>query len=304
MIKGTEDTSYAFANGIVRAREARLLTRGHFDRLIAGPLASFKTILSDTSYVVHMEIPTGLDMEDIEIKKFFRKYCQTPEVQQFIDWPEQIHNLKVKLKQGNEELMYTQYASEVETWPEIIEEVERFAVDKEPFILSTNLDKILCKYLYDTSKFVPFFNRYYQLYFDLENIRSFFRARQFENSREIFTQVFIPYGTVTQRLFLDNLSSQHDILAKSFFTTPYVKIVEKGSLYIDEHHSFLKLEKLCEEMRLEFLLLARKMTFGVEPLFTYYHFKINEIKKLRQVYWGKLNEVPIDELKESIPDVW
>ncbi|GAG14634.1 unnamed protein product, partial [marine sediment metagenome] len=30
----------------------------------------------------------------------------------------------------------------------------------------------------------------------------------------------------------------------------------------------------------------------------------SEIKKLRQVYWGKLNEVFIDELKESIADVW
>ena len=46
------------------------------------------------------------------------------------------------------------------------------------------------------------------------------------------------------------------------------------------------------------------MTFGVEPLYTYYQFKMNEIKKLRQVYWGKLNEVPMSDLKESIPDVW
>ena len=57
-------------------------------------------------------------------------------------------------------------------------------------------------------------------------------------------------------------------------------------------------------MRIGFLIQARRMTFGIEPLFTYYHFKISEIKKLRQVYWGKLNEVFIDELKESIADVW
>ncbi|GAJ06580.1 unnamed protein product, partial [marine sediment metagenome] len=38
MIKGTEDTRYAYVNGIVRAREARLLTRSLFDRLIAGTL--------------------------------------------------------------------------------------------------------------------------------------------------------------------------------------------------------------------------------------------------------------------------
>jgi vacuolar-type H+-ATPase subunit C/Vma6 len=267
MIKGTEDTRYAFVNGIVRAREARLLTKGHFDRLIAGTLSSFPTILADTSYVGDGDIPTGLERAGNEIKKFFRNYCLTPEVQKLIDWPEQIHNLKVKLKQGSEDMMYLQQESEIETWSDIIGEIERFAID-------------------------------------LENIRSFFRAHHFERSKEIFSQVFIKYGSLGQRIFLENLSNHHDVLAKNFFTTPYARIMEKGSLYIEEHHSFLTLERLCEEMRLEFLVQARKMTFGVEPLFTYYQCVMNEIKKLRQVYWGKLNEVPIDELKESIPDVW
>ena len=46
------------------------------------------------------------------------------------------------------------------------------------------------------------------------------------------------------------------------------------------------------------------MTFGVEPLFAYYMFKKSEITKLRQVYWGRLNDVASRNLKESIPDVW
>lgn len=314
MIKGTDDTRYAFVNGIVRAREARLLTKGHFERLIAGTLANFNTILSDTPYLAHGDIHAGLDVEEIELKKFFKKYCQTPEVQKFIDLPEQIHNLKVKLKQGSNDLptpiaderglMYPQEISEVETWSEVIEEIERFMVDKDPFIFSTNFDKILCKYLYEIAKFSPFFDKYFRLYFDLENIRSFFRARQFENSREIFTQVFIEYGSFDKRIFIDNLGNQYNILGKNFFTTPYSIIMDRGGAYVNQRHSFLRLEKLCDEMRLGFLSQARKMTFGVEPLFTYYQFKISEIKKLRQVYWGKLNEVSVDELKESIPDVW
>lgn len=304
MIKGTEDTRYAYVNGIVRAREARLLTRTLFDRLIAGTLTNFNTILSDTPYIGYNNIPAGLAMEEIEIKKFFKRYCITPEVLSFIDWPEQIHNLKVKLKQGSEDLMYLQQESEVETWHEVIEEIERFAVDKDPFILSTNLDKILCKYLYEKAKFALFFDEYFQLYFNLENIRSFFRARQFENSQEIFKQVYISFGSFDKRFFIDNLNVDYEHLGKNFFTTPFVSIIEKGSAYIKEHHSFLKLERLCEEMRTGFLIQARRMTFGIEPLFAYYHFKISEIKKLRQVYWGKMNDVPVDELKESISDVW
>lgn len=304
MIQGTDDTRYAYVNGIIRAREARLLTRGHFDRLIASELPSFPTLLSDTPYAGQKDIDTSLKAEESAVRAFFNQFCQTPDVNQLIDWPEQMHNLKVKLKGGGDNLLYPQEQSKVEHWPEVIEEIERFALEKEPFLLSTNLDKILCKYLYETAQFSPFFSMYYEYFFDLENIRNFLRARQFENSREIFQQVYIPYGLLDKKIFTENLTAHHDLFSKIFFTTPYAKIMDRGSAFIEERHSFLRLERMCEEIKLEFLLQARRMTFGVEPLYGYYHFKMSEIKKLRQVYWGKVNEVPSEDLKESIPDVW
>ena len=304
MIKGTDDTRYAYVNGMVRAREARLLNKGYFDRLIATDFSNFNTIISDTPYVTHGDISAGFEIEENETREFFNRFCLTPEVNKFIDWPEQIHNLKVKLKNGSKELMYRQETTEVETWPEVIDEAARFTADKDPFILSTNLDKILCQYLLQNAGKMPFFAEYYKRYFDLENIRSFFRARQFEKMREIFDQVFIAWGSIKKEFYLENLNVHHDLLGKNFATTPYAMVMDRGSAYIEERHSFLRLERFCEEIRLGFLRQARMMTFGIEPLFAYYHFKISEIKKLRQVHSGKLNEVPTEDLKESIPDVW
>ncbi len=304
MIKGSDDTRYAYVNGVVRAREARLLNKGYFDRLIASDFLSFNALISDTPYVTHGDVIAGFEIEEMETRKFFNQYCLTLEVNKFLDWPEQIHNLKVKLKNGSKDIMYTHETTEVETWPEVIEEAARFTVDKDPFILSTNLDKILCQYLYRNAEPMQFFAEYYKRYFDLENIRSFFRARQFEKTQEIFDQVFIPWGNIKKKIFLENLNVHHDLLGKNFGNTPYAMIMDRGSAYLEEQHSFLRLERFCEEMRLGFLLQARMMTFGIEPLFAYYHFKINEIKKLRQVHSGKLNELPAEDLKESIPDVW
>jgi len=39
-------------------------------------------------------------------------------------------------------------------------------------------------------------------------------------------------------------------------------------------------------------------------LFGYYQFKLNELKRLRQIYMGKQYNIPVAQLKESIPDVW
>jgi vacuolar-type H+-ATPase subunit C/Vma6 len=304
MIKGTEDTRYAYVNGIIRALESKLLTKGHFDRMIATEIGSYNTILSDTPYMGQQDLESGIQGEEKAIRDFFDIYCLTGEVRCFLDWPEQVHNLKVKLKGGPDDLLYHEAGNTVETWPEVADEVARFAVDKDPFVLSTNLEKILCHYLYEKAGFVSFFGKYFETSFELENIRSFFRSRQFEDKRAILKQVYIPIGRLSLKFLVENLEVAQENLGRNFFNTPYVAIVDKGGAYFEENNSFLRLERLSEEHRLGFLLQARHMTFGVEPLFAYYHFKMSEIKKLRQVYWGKLNEVAVDDLKESIPDVW
>jgi vacuolar-type H+-ATPase subunit C/Vma6 len=304
MIKSTEDTRYAYVNGIIRALEARLLTKGHFDRLIAADYGSFNTILSDTPYVGQQDINDNLESEEKSLRGFFNRFCITEEVRNFVDWPEQIHNLKVKLKEGGEELLYEQDLDTVEAWPDVLDEVARFAVDKDPFVLSTNLDRILCKHLYEAAAFAPFFLGFFDMFFEIENIRNFFRARQFEDKREIFKQIYLPWGRLKLEFFMGNLDVAQDQLGRNFFNTPYASMVEKGGAYFEDRNSFLRLERLNEEYKLGYLAQARRMTFGVEPLFAYYKFKMGEITKLRQVYWGKLNEVPVEDLKESIPDVW
>ncbi len=304
MIAGTEDTRYAYAIGIVRSREARLIDRGQFERLINAGLDSFGAILADTPYAAERDLLKAVDLEEKATRNFFNTYCLHEEVRKLLDWPEQIHNLKVTIKNGSADMLYEHSGNEAESWPEIAAIVERYSSEKDPFILSSGLDRVLCRYLTQNALLTPFFTKYFQLCFDLENIRSFFRARNFDNRREIFEPTYIPYGTLEYRMFGDNLDAAIDALAKVFFTTPYVFLVERGGLYLEQNRSFLRLERLCEERRLEFLRQARFMTFGVEPLFGYHQMKTAEMKKLRQVYWGKINEVSMDQLKESIADVW
>lgn len=304
MIQGTDDTRYAFVNGIIRAREARFLTRGHFDRLIAGDVASFKSILADSPYGVYGDIEEGMNLEERHAKNFLRQYCMTPEVLKFIEWPEQAHNIKVGVKQGDDSMLYDTVENDVESWPEVQEVVERYALNKDPFMLSIELDKVLCSYLNDLATFCPFFAYFFDLYMDLENIRSFFRTRQFENSRDIFKQVYLPFGTLPYEVFIANIEMEIEHLSRVFFVTPYQHLIDRGAVYLEQHRSFLRMERLIEETKLNYLIQSRHMAFGVEPLFGFYQFKKSEIRKLQQVYWGRLNEVPVEDLKESIADVW
>lgn len=304
MIKGTEDTRYAFVNGVVRAKEAKFLKKSHFDRLIDAGIDNFRPILSDTVYTGTGEFLDVLTDIEKQERHFFDKYCLHYEIKEMVSLPAAIHNLKVKLKNGENRLLYDLDISALESSTEIIAIISEYLKHKNSFILSTELDKFLCKKLWEFSKVSQFFVEYFKIYFDLENIRSFFRARQFENSIEIFKQVYIEYGGIPEKIFLENLNKDLGTIIRVFRNTIYGNIVEQGGNYLETQGSFLRLERLCDEMRLSFLKLTRYFTFGVEPLFGYYHFKLSEIKRLRQIYMGKQYNIPTAQLKESIPDVW
>jgi|UniRef100_A0A7V3RI98 V/A-type H+-transporting ATPase subunit C len=304
MISGTNDTRYAFVNGVIRAKEAKFLKKTHFERLIEADVDSFRLILSDTAYAGSGEFLNILSDIEKEEAAFFDKYCLHQEIKEMVFLPLKIHNLKVKLKNGGANLLYNIDVKELEEKKEILKIISDYLQHRNSFILSTELDKFLCKRIFELSKVSPFFFEYAQLYFDIENIRSFFRARTFENPFEIFKQVFIKYGTIPEKLFLDCLDKEPSAIFKALRNTIYAGLVEQGGAYLETHGSFLRLERISDEMRLNFLKKARYFTFGVEPLFSYYHFKTAEIKKLRQVYMGRQYNIPLAQLKESIPDVW
>ncbi len=309
MIQGTNDTRYAFVNGIVRAKEARLLKKNHFDRLIDAGIENFRPILSDTVYTGTVEFLEMLIQNEKQEKQFFDKYCLHPGIKEIVLLPEAIHNLKVKLKNGDAHLLYDLSAADheistLESSDDILRIISEYLKNKSSFVLCTELDRLLCKKIRELSAISRFFSEYFQLYFDLENIRSFFRARKFKNPAGIFKQVYIEYGSIPAKIFLENLSKDLNTVYREFHNTKYSNLIEQGGNYLETQGSFLRLERLCEEMKLQFLKIARFYTFGIEPLFGYYQFKLAEIRRLRQVYMGKQYDIPAMQLKESIPDVW
>ncbi len=304
MLQGTNDTRYAFVTGLIRAREARLLKKSHFDRLIEAEIGNFKAILSDTPYAAGEEFLETLSTAEKLERFFFEKYCLHEEIKEIILLPHAIHNLKVRLKKRPERLLSPVNLFWLESSEEILAIINDYLTHKNSFLLSAKLDRFYCERIWKSACISEFFTEYFKLFFDLENIRSFFRARQFENPLELFKEVYIPYGTIPERVFVEHLSKDFTVVVRAFRNTPYDRIIEQGGGYLETDGSFLRLERLIDEMRLQFLKTARYYTFGIEPLFGYYNFKLNEIRLLRQVYMGKLYNIPTAQLRESLPDVW
>lgn len=303
-LAGTEDTKYAYTNGVVRSKEARLLTKDHFERLVRSDFADLGAVLTETEYGGAPSLGAAIAETEAAERNFFNRHCLDADVRRSVAWAEQVHNLKVRLKGGGDSLRYESVSTEVESWPEIAAAADRYATDRDPFVFSTSLDRILCRHLPRLFEPFAFLRAFLTLSYDLENIRNFFRARQFAASADILTHVYVEPSAIDKNMLVENLAAATADLGRVFARSGYASIVEPGGRYLETNRSFLRLERMIEERKLEYLRRCRVMVFGVEPLYGYYYFKRTELKKLRQVLAAKQSAVAEEELRESIADVW
>ncbi|MFH1678560.1 MAG: V-type ATPase subunit [Candidatus Omnitrophota bacterium] len=81
-----------------------------------------------------------------------------------------------------------------------------------------------------------------------------------------------------------------------FYRGDYGSIARQALDAQQEENSYLVLERLKANYILNSLLCARYITFGPEPVIRYYFSSLNQIKLLRWVMLGKINQLPKDIL--------
>ena len=80
--------------------------------------------------------------------------------------------------------------------------------------------------------------------------------------------------------------------------------MEGGWDHLNSRGSFAVFERLGRDLILEYLRKAKLIAFGVEPLIAYIHGKENELRNIRTIMVGKLNQVESNVIKESLPRVY
>ena len=308
MIKGSEDTRYTFPIGVIRVLETKLLTKSHYDRLLAvSGENEIMPALHDTTYGQFRD----LAFEDVLEKvledrfQFLSRYCIDPEIIELILLPKRIHNLKVEFKgkireEDYQDLLYEVEVGEIEGITDII---AQFLETKDPFFLDTGLDRLELTTSIRLSCRFPFLKNYYELKADLYNIASLIRLKRLGVGRKTALMVLIPSSFDPEHLAL-LLEQEFDAIKDFFARTPYHAVVAQGIDYLEKKNSFLRLERLIDEELLRYMRKTRRFVFGVEPIFGYYTFLESETTRLRRIYIGKRHRLPIEDIRESLPDVY
>ncbi|MBU3196108.1 V-type ATP synthase subunit C [Clostridium algidicarnis] len=316
----------------LRVLETKLLDKSKIDRMIdSSSKEEALKVLQESEYSTLMSnIKRAEDYEIIlsaELKRVYKMLYEMTPVNSIVDIMSiryDYHNIKVLIKGkilekdfsnmiipvGTVDINKLIYALDNEYYRDLnpimrkaIEEVlEDFNTSKDPQKIDIILDKYLFIHQLSLNEQIDdkFLDRYLRYLIDLTNIKTLLRVKKQDNTRDFLNSLIIQGGYV-DRDKLNSLynDSVENIPGKLAFTD-YSEILKFGIEDYVKTGSINLFEKLSEDFIMNYMKKAKYITFGLEPLIAYIYAKENEIKLIRIIMVGKLNNIQSEVIRERL----
>jgi V/A-type H+-transporting ATPase subunit C len=327
-----------FTQAVARLRvlEKRLLNKVKIERMIDSTSAEdVLKILQETEYASLMGNLKRAEDYDILLKEELNRvyslmYKVSPDlvIVDIMSLKYDYHNIKVMLKGRAlnkdfshmlipvgtvdiEELkIYMTTGEYRELKPKMSESI--LEAEKIYFELKDpqNIDIILDQYMYidmlDRAKETQndFIIDYVKRNIDFSNIRSTIRLKKQQKDTKFFGKVILNGGDIAYDVLLRAFEEPIENMAAKFTSSKYGEIVRLGLEEYMKNGKLSVLEKSSENYIMKNLKTAKYVTFGPEPIFGYIAAKETEIKIIRIIMVGKLNNVDTAVIRERVRDVY
>lgn len=329
-----EDTRYAYAVGRVRALETRLLARHDFERMVDArdPEEALK-VLSETAYAPAVsrfgephQYEELLRSQLRETLELVSPLFVDQRLIEFFQVRYDYHNVKVLLKAKHsgrdlDAALIDLGTVGIERLRRVVSEGTNgipehlfqtiwlaevvYRENGEPHLMDIEVDRRLfsCLLGSEVVKELPFLLSWVKREIDLANIRAFLRIKCMGGDIDVLKSSLIDGGSLSLPFFFPLEEQPLEALPQAFSRTPYARLVEEGVDGIIKSDSFSRLERLGDEFIISFLRSSNRVVFGPEPIVTYLLLREYELKKIRTIMVGKVNDLPREWIKERLPDV-
>lgn len=149
-----------------------------------------------------------------------------------------------------------------------------------------------------------FIHDYVRHKLDLSNLKILFRAKYSDLSRDRFESLILQRGFLDQKWILECFDLSFAEIAEKLKVTPYKQLWASAADVLEERETFLELERGIEDFLMNFLKKAKHIVFGPEPVLAYGLAKKRELRLVRLLGVGKVNQIPVDLLKERISETY
>lgn len=329
--------SYAYGVARVRVLETKLLSRERIERMVDAPSAAdVLRILSETDYaslVAELASPYEyeklLAQETKQVHAFIEEISPNTVITDLFFLKYDFHNLKVLLKDkylenGADSLPITEMGTiPLETLeagivsqdyeglpPFMIPAVEKidhmFTLRIDPQQIDIILDRAMYEYIFKVcvKEKNSFVIEYFRRQVDFINIRSFLRVKRLGRGFDFLEELFLPYGKLDITFYSDLIDQPYEQLIADLSHSFYDGIIVQGVEDFTRDGNLTTFERLMDNYLLDYVRAAKANPFGIEPILGYLLAKENEIKLIRIIMVGKINNIPTEKIRERLRDVY
>ncbi|SFC78406.1 V-type ATP synthase subunit C [Clostridium uliginosum] len=320
----------------IRVYETKLLDKAKIDRMIDSNSANEALkVLQETEYAnVMTNVKRAEDYEIIlseELKRLFHVMYDITPVKSLIDLMSikyDYQNIKVILKGmflkqdlsyllihvGTIEVSKLKYLIENNDIQDLSplmreateEAINNFETTKDPQIIDIILDKYMFKALIQIKNEIKdgFVDKYVAAIIDSTNLKTLLRVKKQNKGREFFASVIIEGGSLDKDRLLALLNDAVENISTKLSYTDYAEFIKSGIEYYTKTGSVSLLEKLVDNFIMNMMKDAKIIPFGVEPVLAYVYAKETEIKIIRIIMVGKLNNISAEVVRERLRDIY
>lgn len=320
----------------IRVLETRLLDKAKIDRMIDSNSAQEALkVLQETEYVnVMANVKRAEDYEKMlssELKRVYHEAYDMSPLKSLVDIMSikyDYHNIKVILKEmflkkdfshmlipvGMYEIAKLKVSIDTNSLTDFnpimrkgIEVViEDFNAKNDPQRIDIILDKAMFKELLEIANALDdnFTRKYVETLIDLTNIKSLLRVKKQNKDREFFLSVVLDGGFIDRESLVALLNDNVQNIAGKLSYTNYSEVLKQGIEEYVATGSASLLEKLIDNYIMNMMKDAKMIAFGGEPLLSYIYAKETEIKVIRIIMVGMLNNITGEVIRERLRDIY
>lgn len=182
----------------------------------------------------------------------------------------------------------------------------KFEESKDPQVIDVLLDKYMFNSMLEKAKElnIAYITRYVEESIDITNIKTMLRVKKQNKDIRFLEAVLIPKGTISEKVYLQGLNETLEGFISKISRTKYAKVL---SSILDEYTSsgnISSLDALYDNYIMNHAKDAKRVNFGPEPIIAYIIAKETEIKIIRIIMVGKINNVNTEIIRERLRDLY
>lgn len=330
-----DNSKYAYIVGRLRALETQMIDQNALERLLDAPGASESfRVLNDLPLVAGslneygvQDFSKVLQGAQMEVKQLLLDMMPYTEVLDFLWYKYDFHNLKVILKaklsgQDYQEVghaLSTLGTISVERWqrhlmegekieladalPKVVRIIEEdYEKNQDITIISSILDQ---HYLEQLSKIAdsmnsPLISSYLRRLIDFSNLISFIRVTETKKDEVVLTRTLVKGGNIPYRVFKDAYGRSHEDLLQVLEKKIGGEDLALSLSNFINHKMLISAEKKVQELQQEFMNKSKQISFGPEPVFSFFWRFENHMMIIRAILIGKLNGLSKETIQSHV----